>query len=55
MHLVLHERGAFFKKLRSHRDFESSSDRQNKTFQLAQSGCQALRAPHHAGLFALGS
>ena len=29
--------------------------RQNKSFQLAQSGCQALRAPHHAGLFAMGS
>ena len=29
--------------------------RQNKTCQLAQSGSQALRAPHHAGLFAMCS
>ena len=38
-----------------YRGFESLLLRQNKSCQLAQSSCQALRAPHHAGLFAMGS
>jgi hypothetical protein len=29
--------------------------RQNKTCKLALSSCKALRAPHHVGLFAMGS
>ncbi|MEY2618109.1 MAG: hypothetical protein RL522_1111, partial [Pseudomonadota bacterium] len=35
-----------------YRGFESLLLRQNKTFQLSQSCCQALRAPHLARLFA---
>ena len=29
--------------------------RQNKTFEPAERASKALRAPHHAGLFAMGS
>ena len=34
---------------------QSLLGRQNKSFQLAQPGCKAPEAPHHAGLFAMGS
>jgi len=33
----------------------SSLPRQNKSCQLAHPSLKALRAPHHAGLFAMGS
>lgn len=34
-----------------YRGFESLLLRQTKSSQLAMTGCEARRAPHHAGLF----